>query len=324
MAATSRGAPDARARLATTRAPNIGPHASAREPISRRRPAHPDAARVSPKFDLLAGACFPPRRTSQPADRDGHKNPRFHTLSDPVLWGHLSLGFKAIPAGWNIKETQVKAAILAAIVVIIAVGTMLVGPLPMVLLVVALVAFIDYVRSSETLAETAGDRAPDWRLLPSLIDSIALSRRGLAMGSAYYHRVRPLVFPAVQRVLAWGAARLSGVPKLSGVPRASGVARLSGIARLSGYVQSLSTRATRALNRNSESGGRGDDPTPTTQALREEAQPPPPPPAPPPLTLAEGHGLDAVRAALEPPKQERRVPTRDEARRLLDHLEGRI
>src|SRR6516225_2008717 len=99
MAATSRGAPDARARLATTRAPNIGPHASAREPISRRRPAHPDAARVSPKFDLLAGACFPPRRTSQPADRDGRKNPRFHTLSDPVLWGHLPFGFKAIPAG---------------------------------------------------------------------------------------------------------------------------------------------------------------------------------------------------------------------------------
>ena len=243
------------------------------------------------------------------------------TLSYGVIYLLVS---KRFLQGWNIKETQVKAAILAAIVVIIAVGTMLVGPLPMVLLVVALVAFIDYVRSSETLAETAGDRAPVWRLLPSLIDSIALSRRGLAMGSAYYHRVRPLVFPAVQRVLAWGAARLSGVPKLSGVPRASGVARLSGIARLSGYVQSLSTRATRALNRNSESGGRGDDPTPTTQALPEEAQPPPPPPAPPPLTLAEGHGLDAVRAALEPPKQERRVPTRDEARRLLDHLEGRI
>jgi hypothetical protein len=231
------------------------------------------------------------------------------TLSYGVIYLLVS---KRFLQGWNIKETQVKAAILAAIVVIIAVGTMLVGPLPMVLLVVALVAFIDYVRSSETLAETAGDRAPDWRLLPSLIDSIALSRRGLAMGSAYYDRVRPLVVPAVQRVLAWGATRLSGVP------------RLSGITRLSGYVQSLSSRATRALNRSSESRGRGDGPTPTAQALPEEAQPPPPPPAPPPLTLAEGHGLDAVRAALEPPKQERRVPTRDEAKRLLDRLEGRI
>lgn len=103
------------------------------------------------------------------------------TLSYGVIYLLVS---KRFLQGWNIKETQVKAAILAAIVVIIAVGTMLVGPLPMVLLVVALVAFIDYVRSSETLAETAGDRAPDWRLLPSLIDSIALSRRGLAMGSA--------------------------------------------------------------------------------------------------------------------------------------------
>jgi len=192
---------------------------------------------------------------------------------------------------------------------------MLVGPLPMVLVVVALVAFIDYIRSSETLAETAGDRAPDWRLLPSLTDSIALLRRGLAIGSAYYDRVRPLVVPAAQRARAWGVARLSEVAG------PSGVARLSGITRLSRYVQSLSTRATRALNRNSESGGRGDELTHTAQTLPDEVQPPPPPP--PPLTLAEGHGLDAVRAALEPPKQERRVPTRDEARRLLDHLEGR-
>jgi hypothetical protein len=231
------------------------------------------------------------------------------TLSYGVIYLLVS---KRFLQGWNIKETQVKAAILVAIVVIIAVGTMLVGPLPMVLLVVALAAFIDYVRSSETLAETAGDRAPDWRLLPSLVDTIALSRRGLAMGWAYYDRVRPLVAPAVQHALAWGVARLSGVP------------RLPGIASLSGYVQSLTTpttRTTRALNANSESGGRGDDPTPTAQALPDEVQPPP---LPPPLTLAEGHGLDAVRAALlDPPKQAGRVPTRDEAKRLLDHLEGR-
>jgi hypothetical protein len=235
------------------------------------------------------------------------------TLSYGVIYLLVS---KRFLQGWNIKETQIKAAILAAIALIIAVGTMLVGPLPMVLLVVALVAFIDYVRSSEALAETSGGPAPDWHLLPSLTDSIALLRRGLAIGSAYYDRVRPLVVPAVQRARTWGVARLSGVAG------ASGVARLTGIARLSGYVQSLSTQATRALNRNSESGGRGDEPTRTAQTLPDEVQPPPPPP-PPPLTLAEGHGLDAVRAALEPPKQERRVPTRDEARRLLDHLEGR-
>jgi hypothetical protein len=222
------------------------------------------------------------------------------TLSYGVIYLLVS---KRFLQGWNIKETQVKAAILVAIVVIIAVGTMLVGPLPMVLLVVALAAFIDYVRSSEALAGTAGDRAPDWRLLPSLIDSIALLRRGLAMGSAYYGRVRPLVVPAARRALAWG------------------VARLSGVASLSGYVQSLTTCTTRALNGNSESESRGDDPTLTAQAPPDEVQPPP---LPPPLTLAEGHGLDAVRAALlEPPKQAGRVPTRDEARRLLDHLEGR-
>jgi hypothetical protein len=228
------------------------------------------------------------------------------TLSYGVIYLLVS---KRFLERWNIKETQVKAAILAAIALIIAIGTMLVGPLPMVLLVVALVAFIDYVRSSEALAETSGDRAPDWRSLPSLTDSIALLRRRLNMGSAYYARVHPLVVPAVQRALAWGA------------PRLSGVAKLSGVARLSGYVQSLTTRATHAWNGKSKSGSRGDDPTPTAQALPDEVQPPPPPP--PPLTLAEGHGLDAVRAALEPPKQERRVPTRDEARRLLDHLEGR-
>jgi hypothetical protein len=218
------------------------------------------------------------------------------TLSYGVIYLLVS---KRFLQGWNIKETQVKAAILAAIALIIAVGTMLVGPLPMVLLVVALVAFIDYVRSSETLAETAGDRAPDWRLLPSLTDLIGLLRRGLAMGSAYYDRVRPLVVPAAGRALAWGVASLSGV---------------------AGYVQSLTTRTSRALNGNSESGARGNDRTHAAPALPDEVQPPP---LPPPLTLAEGHGLDAVRAALEPSKQAARVPTRDEARRLLDHLEGR-
>ena len=81
----------------------------------------------------------------------------------------------------RIGEQRVGAAVLVAMGVIIAVGTMLVGPLPMVLLVVALVAFIDYIRSSETLAATATDTTPDWRLLPSLIGSIGWLKRELTI-----------------------------------------------------------------------------------------------------------------------------------------------
>jgi hypothetical protein len=39
--------------------------------------------------------------------------------------------------------------------------------------------------------------------------------------------------------------------------------------------------------------------------------------------LAEGHGLFAVRLALTPTKPVERMPTREEAQRLLDRLEGR-
>src|SRR6266478_5667628 len=76
--------------------------------------------------------------------------------------------------GWNMKEPQVRAAILIAIILIIAVGTMLVGPLPMVFLVVALVAFIDYVRSSEALsAYDHSNHTSSWRrMLPVLIGLI--------------------------------------------------------------------------------------------------------------------------------------------------------
>ena len=238
-----------------------------------------------------------------------------------ILYLALSYGViyllisKRFLRGLNLKEPQLKAAILVAIVLIIAVGTMLVGPLPMVLLVVALVAFIDYVRSSEALAATASDRTPNWHLLPSLpslIGSIGWLRqrltkaqaygwlrRGLTVAQAYegFDRVRHQVVPAARRALA------------------------GGVESLSGYVRTF----TRALNRNSrKSRAGGDDHTDTVQAIPDHDEPPPPaPPPPPPLSLAEGHGLYAVHTALAPTKQVERAPTRDEAKRLLDRLEGR-
>jgi hypothetical protein len=82
-----------------------------------------------------------------------------------------------------------------------------------------------------------------------------------------------------------------------------------------------------------ESSTRRDVHNHTAQALTEHGQPPPQdfaeskPPLnsaedKPPLSAAEEHGLDAVRAALTPPKQGRPL-TRDQAKRLLDCLEGR-
>jgi hypothetical protein len=210
-------------------------------------------------------------------------------LSYGVIYVLIS---KRFLRGWNVTEPQARAAILAAIVIIVAVGTMLVGPLPMVLMFVALVAFIDYVRSSEALAVIAGDSAPDWRPLPSLVGAIGSLRRVLNMASADhgFDRVRHVVIPAARRALAVGAAKLSG------------------------YVRSLSRKPDcNAV----ELSAHGDDQTPAGQAPPDQVQPPPP------LTLAEGHGLDAVRAALALPNPAGRSPTRDEAKRLLDHLEGR-
>jgi hypothetical protein len=205
---------------------------------------------------------------------------------------------------WNVKEPQLRAAIIAAIVLIIAVGTMLVGPLPMVLMAVALVAFIDYVRSSESLAATAGDRMPSWRMPPSLVGSIDslrrwltrrwLTRRSLTNASTYHGLVRILhpVLPVARRALT------------------------AGVDRLSGYFRSLTARAS-----DHHSGGElsapGNDRGHTAQAPPVEVQPPP-------LSLAEGHGLFAVRTALTPTKQVERMPTREEAKRLLDRLEGRV
>lgn len=96
---------------------------------------------------------------------------------------------------WNLKAPQVRAAILTAFALIIFVGTMLVGPLPMV---VALLAFIDYVRSSEALsAQGSSSHMSSWRRIVSiLIGLIGLTRQGLAVGLGYCFR--PPLFTTVQ------------------------------------------------------------------------------------------------------------------------------
>jgi hypothetical protein len=281
-----------------------------------------DAARVSPKFDLQAGAHFLPwGRRSQPTAM-GAKIIGFIlylALSYGVIYALISKRFRR---GWNIGEQRARAAVLVAMAVIIAVGTMLVGPLPMVLLVVALVAFIDYIRSSETLAATASDSMPDWRLLPSLIVSIGWLKRELTIASAHrgVDRVRHLApsllgsIASLKRTLATASAH-HGVDRIrSLVFPAARRALAVGVARLSGHVRSL----TRKPGPDGDLNACSADQPPAAPAPPDQVQPPPPP-----LALAEGHGLYAVRAALAPPKPAGRMPTRDEAKRLLDHLEGR-
>jgi hypothetical protein len=85
---------------------------------------------------------------------------------------------------------------------------LLVGPLPMVLLLVALLAFIDYVPSSEALSgHGSGSHMPSWRAMALiLIGLIGSTRQALAVGLAYPFR-HP-VFTAAQGALAGGAASL--------------------------------------------------------------------------------------------------------------------
>ncbi len=240
-------------------------------------------------------------------------------LSYGVIYALISKRFRC---GWNIGEQRVRAAVLVAMAVIIAVGTMLVGPLPMVLLVVALVAFIDYIRSSETVATTASDSTPDWRLLPSLIGSIGWLKRELTVASARHgvDRVRHLApsllgsIASLKRTLATASAH-HGVDRIRSLVFPAARRGLAvGVARLSGHVRSL----TRKPGPDGDLNACSADQPPAAPAPPDLVQPPPPP-----LTLAEGHGLYAVRAALAPPKPAGRMPTRDEAKRLLDHLEGR-
>ena len=262
-------------------------------------------------------------------------------LSYGVIYALIS---KRLRCGWNIAEQRVRAAVLVAMVVIIAVGTMLVGPLPMVLLVVSLVAFIDYIRSSE-IAATASDSTPDWRLLPSLIGSIGWLKRELTIASAHrgVDRVRLLApsllgsIASLNRMLATASAHhgvdrvrrlvpslLRSIASLNrmltttsayrtrSLVAAARSALATGVARLSGHVFSL----TRKAGPDGDMNARADQ-SPAAPAPPDKVQPPPPP-----LTLAEGQGLYAVRAALAPLKPAGRMPTRDEAKRLLNHLEG--
>jgi hypothetical protein len=211
---------------------------------------------------------------------------------------YFLLGTKRSLGGWNNKEQLISPAIMGAIILIIAIGTILVGPFPALLLAVSLVAFAGYVRSSEALASlgvTVSDRASFARMLSSVIGAIGSLMRGPAIGLVHFGLgcARHPGLIAARRALAAGVGRLAGA----------------------------------------ESSTRRDVHNHTAQALTEHGQPPPQdfaeskPPLnsaedKPPLSAAEEHGLDAVRAALTPPKQGRPL-TRDQAKRLLDCLEGR-
>jgi hypothetical protein len=211
---------------------------------------------------------------------------------------YFLFGAKRFLGGWNAKEPLISAAITAATILIVAVGTMLVGPVPMVLLVVSLVAFIAYLRTSEALpsgAATASGGAPLAGMLPSLAGSFGLLQRGLTVGLAYgIACVRHPNVAAAGRALAEGVARLPAYIR-------------------SAYIRSV---ARKPAGNAGEPNKHGDDPAPVPQAL-------PVPEPPPVLSFAEEHGLDAVRAALVPPKPAEPLLTRDQAKRLLDHLEGR-
>jgi hypothetical protein len=214
---------------------------------------------------------------------------------------YFLIGAKRFLGGWNANEPLISAAITAATILIVAIGTMLVGPVPMVLMVVALVAFIAYRRSCEALpsgAVTASDRGPSARTLPSLADSIGLLERGLAAGVAFGAAcARHPSVAAAGRALAEGAARLAA---------------------------NIRSRARKPDGSAGELSNRSEDHTPVVQedhTLVVQVLPVPEPP--PVLSFAEEHGLDAVRAALVPPKPAEPLLTRDQAKRLLDHLEGR-
>jgi hypothetical protein len=213
---------------------------------------------------------------------------------------YFLLGTKRSLGGWNNKEQLISPAIMGAIVLIIAIGTMLVGPLPALLLAVSLVAFAGYVRSSEALTSlgvTVSDGATFARMLSRVIGAIGSLMRGPAMGLVHYGLgcARHPRIIATRRALATGVGRLASA-------RAS----------------------TRRDDDHDHAARAPDDHDHTAQAPIEQSQPPPPDlaEAEPPLSAAEEHGLDAVRTALTLPKQGQSL-TRDQTKRLLDCLEGR-
>jgi hypothetical protein len=266
-----------------------------------------------PKFGLPTGAYFDHRSGQAQLTAMGARIVGF-MLYLVLSYGmvYFLLATKRSLGGWNTKGQLISPAIMVAIILIIAIGTMLVGPLPTVLLAVSLVAFAGYVRSSEALASlgvTASDRTSLVRMLSSVIGSIGSMMQGLAMGSVHYGLgcARHPVFIAARRALGAGLARVAGaefrkVGKPSNSPPEDTARRLADQSEESEAVNSESVVSCNDVNH-------------TAEALTDQGQPPP-------LSSAEEHGLDAVRAALGPPMQGRPL-TRDQAKRLLDCLEGR-
>jgi hypothetical protein len=247
-------------------------------------------SRGMPQFSLLTGASFHHGSVQAQLMGTGARIAGF-MLYLALSYGtvYFLLGTKRSLGGWNNKEQLISPAIMGAIILILAIGTMLVGPFPALLLAVSLVAFAGYVRSSEALTSlgvTVSDRASFARMLSSVIGAIGSLMRGPAMGLVHF---------------GLRCARHPGII----APRRALAAR---VGRLAG----------------AEFSTRRDDHNHTAQALTEQGQPPPLDFAEgkPPLSSAEEHGLDAVRTALTPPKQGRPL-TRDQAKRLLDCLEGR-
>jgi hypothetical protein len=210
---------------------------------------------------------------------------------------YFLIGTKRFLAGWNTKEPVVSAAVVAAIILIIAVGMTIVGPVPMVLLVVALGAFIAFVKSSEALASrgvAASDRNPLIHLLPIIIALAGLSRRWLALGVAEFD------------------SRYGKHPVVIAARRAFS----ERVASLTGYLRSHPRKL----------GNRDDDHAQATPALTDRGTPPSQVQADGAVGgagLPDGNPLDAGEATPPPPRELGRQLTQDEARRLLDCLEGR-
>jgi hypothetical protein len=257
------------------------------------------------------------------------------TLSYGVIY--FLIGPKRLLRGWNPSEPLISAAIIGAIVVIVGIGAMLVGPLPMVLLVIALVAFIAYVRTSETLP--AGGM-PGSQMFVLLVRALGpMSKQALAAALTFGARCarHPAVADA-RRTLEAQVSRFAGsiqtragkpdstaVGSSAGHPAfatarhalAQGVARIGKLTRTEGRKQ-----GTAPEKANDDGSGPGlvapapiGHETPSSLIHAREIAGG--------ASSAATHGLDIDRAAPAPRKEAERRPTPDEARRLLDHLEGR-
>jgi len=193
----------------------------------------------------------------------------FLALSYGVIY--FLIGPKRSSSGWSTKEPLMNAVVIAAVILIAVVGTMQVGAFPTVLLVIALVAFIAYLRSSE---------APlDRDLLLSIMSLIGWLKQGLAQSLARNDLGRSWqpTFAAVRRALE------------------------GGVARLAVQLRALALRYGKAW----ASRNRGNDRTLAAQT-----------PSGIDAAVPAGAGEDTL------PRQLERRLTRDQAQRLLDHIEG--